>query len=182
MFNVNGDIYQNDTLIDNIYLKKTGGSISGNLSVSNSLSASSLTVGTLSISKASIVDIIYPINSIYMSVDSTSPETLFGGTWERLKDRFLLGAGDTYTNGASGGSDSHTHNLNNAYVKANAAGNTLFFSERSGVSWTYNGIRYFNGYSNGSGGQTWGWNLGGTTDSTNSLPPYLVVYMWKRIG
>ncbi len=39
---------------------------------------------------------IYPIGSIYLSVSSTDPSLLFGGVWEQIKDRFLLGAGDTY--------------------------------------------------------------------------------------
>ena len=51
---------------------------------------------------------IYPVGSIYMSVNSTSPASLFGGTWEELKDKFLLGAGDTYSSGATGGEASHT--------------------------------------------------------------------------
>lgn len=46
-----------------------------------------------------IIDLIYPIGSIYMSVNSASPATLFGGTWTQLKDMFLLGAGDTYSIG-----------------------------------------------------------------------------------
>ena len=54
----------------------------------------------------------YPVGSIYMSVADTSPETLFGGTWEQLKDKFLLGAGDTYTAGTTGGSASHTLTTN----------------------------------------------------------------------
>lgn len=59
-------------------------------------------------SDVDIVNLIYPVGSIYMSVASASPATLFGGTWEQLKDRFLLGAGDTYTAGDTGGSASHT--------------------------------------------------------------------------
>lgn len=35
---------------------------------------------------------IYPVGSIYMSVNNTSPQTLFGGTWERIKGKFLLSA------------------------------------------------------------------------------------------
>ena len=38
-------------------------------------------------------DKIYPIGSIYISANSTNPHDLFGGTWEQLKDRFLLGCG-----------------------------------------------------------------------------------------
>ena len=46
---------------------------------------------------------MYPVGSIYLSVNSTNPATLFGGTWVQLKDRFLLGAGSSYTNGSTGG-------------------------------------------------------------------------------
>lgn len=46
----------------------------------------------------------HPIHSLYWSSDSTSPNILFGGgTWVQIKDRFILSAGDTYANGATGG-------------------------------------------------------------------------------
>ena len=51
---------------------------------------------------------IYPVGSIYMSVNSTSPASLFGGTWEQLKDRFLIGAGNSYEVNATGGEATHT--------------------------------------------------------------------------
>ena len=57
---------------------------------------------------ADILAAVYPVGSIYMSTNNTSPATLFGGTWEQLKDRFLLGAGDTYTAGNTGGAATHT--------------------------------------------------------------------------
>lgn len=64
--------------------------------------------------KATMVDTIYPVGAIYMSTSSTSPASLFGGTWIQLKDRFLVGTGDTYSNGATGGaaSASHSHTVN----------------------------------------------------------------------
>ena len=49
----------------------------------------------------------YPVGSIYMSVSSTSPATLFGGTWERIQGRFLLGASSTYGAGTTGGEATH---------------------------------------------------------------------------
>jgi hypothetical protein len=39
----------------------------------------------------------HPVGSLYWSSDPTDPSTLFGGTWVRIKDRFVLAAGDTYT-------------------------------------------------------------------------------------
>lgn len=50
----------------------------------------------------------YPVGSIYMSVNSTSPASLFGGTWQQIKDRFLMCAGSTYKAGGTGGEASHT--------------------------------------------------------------------------
>ena len=52
---------------------------------------------------------IYPVGSIYMCTNAASPAILFGGEWERLKDRFLLGAGDTYEAGATGGAASQSY-------------------------------------------------------------------------
>lgn len=51
---------------------------------------------------------IYPIGSIYMSVNEVDPSTIFGGTWQQIKDKFLLASGDVYNNGATGGEATHT--------------------------------------------------------------------------
>lgn len=60
--------------------------------------------------KANIINMVYPVGSIYMSVASTDPSTfLTGTTWTRLKDRFLLGAGDTYSAGDTGGAASQSY-------------------------------------------------------------------------
>lgn len=55
-----------------------------------------------------IVDKIYPIGSIYMSVNNVNPSNLFGGGWEQIKDKFILSAGDTYEAGNTGGASSVT--------------------------------------------------------------------------
>lgn len=56
---------------------------------------------------------IYPIGSIYMSANNVSPSTLFPGTsWIQLKDRFLLGAGNTYIAGTTGEAATVTRNAN----------------------------------------------------------------------
>ncbi len=93
--------------------------------------------------EADMLSKVYPIGSIYMSVNSTNPSTLFGGTWAQLKDRFLLGVGDSTTVNATGGSKtvtltseqmpshthtftgkSHSHGLNSHKHTYNKADNT----------------------------------------------------------
>ena len=67
---------------------------------------------------------LYPIGSVYISFNSTDPSTLFGGTWQRLKDTFLLVNGDSYAPNTTGGSatktiavsnmPSHNHSVNSS--------------------------------------------------------------------
>lgn len=69
--------------------------------------------------KAEAILEAHPIGSLYWSSKDTNPSTLFGGTWTPIKDKFVLAAGDTYANGATGGAatvtlttqqiPSHTH-------------------------------------------------------------------------
>ena len=69
--------------------------------------------------KNSHLELIYPVGSIYMSVNDTNPEVLFGGQWKKIEGMFLLGSSNTYplkTNNknTTGGSKdaiivSHTH-------------------------------------------------------------------------
>ena len=51
--------------------------------------------------------LIYPIGSIYMSINNVDPGLLFGGTWEQIQDMFLLAAGDSYKAGVTGGEATH---------------------------------------------------------------------------
>lgn len=59
-------------------------------------------------------DDVYPVGSIYLSMANTNPGTLFGGTWEKLDNKFILSAGNSYNAGDTGGSNnavvvSHNH-------------------------------------------------------------------------
>lgn len=142
-----------------------------------------------------ICNLIYPLGSIYMSINNVNPSALFGGTWEQLKDRFLLGAGDTYVNGTIGGSishshssASHTHNLNSGYVLMNIGAGGIQYQEKQIPSWTTNAAINTNSSYGASLTRTWGINLGGNVGSTTPsnvstetvVPPYLTVYIWKR--
>ena len=62
---------------------------------------------------APLLNLVYPIGSIYWSSNNTNPATLFGGTWTQIKDRFILAAGDYYSNGATGGGATVTLTVSN---------------------------------------------------------------------
>jgi len=117
------------------------------------------------------VDFIYPVGSIYMSVNSTNPGTLFGGTWSQLKDRFLLGAGNTYTNGNTGGAATVTLTVNQMPKHSH----TVYRSTETGSFFGLTGV---------SPSQTTQYAVNtteaGNNEAHNNMPPYLVVYMWKR--
>lgn len=136
-----------------------------------------------------ILNSVYPIGSIYISVNSTDPGTLFGGTWERIKDRFLLSAGDTYAAGNTGGSakatlPSHTHTF--------GSGGYQLWGAKIGKGSTEPGNQISGDkkyYAAATGGSTsnykWLENVDskGVSDvSQANMPPYLAVYVWKRIS
>lgn len=91
----------------------------------------------------------YPVGSIYMSVNQTSPATLFGGTWQRIQDTFLLAAGTTYTAGDTGGEathiltpsetalKSHTHSYSKAASPTGSAGG---HSHTMPIGWDTNSL------------------------------------------
>lgn len=157
---------------------------------------------------AQLLDIFYPVGSIYTSTKSTSPATLFGGTWVQIKDTFLLTAGDTYSAGSQGGSATHTHTT---------AGHVLTVNEMPKHSHTVSSRMKSDGTNNGSTFNISNWgspasgnshyilqtsgvaaslssgqyvgalNTGGSashshgdTGFSSNLPPYKVVYAWER--
>ena len=259
----------------NFTIGKTAKSFNGTAAVSWSLDeiGSNVYVGTTAPSDADVdvwidpsgaIDLsalwnsVYPVGSIYMSVNSTNPGTLFSGTtWTQLTDRFLLGAGSTYSNGATGGSanttlttanlpshthsfsatsgnqsanhthslNSHTHTIPAMEGSTNNPGDhthlvttrTTSYGQGSQSAWrclSWTGTNsdweqhitsggggghthtvsipadtYNTGKSSGSTGSNSAnhtHSVSGTTGSAGSgtsftnLPPYLVVYMWKR--
>lgn len=57
-------------------------------------------------------DKIYPVGSIYMSMEETSPAELFGGRWEKIQGKFLLASNSTYKVGDAGGEEKHKLTIN----------------------------------------------------------------------
>ena len=123
-----------------------------------------------------LIDTIYPVGSIYMSINNTNPSTLFGGTWEQIQDTFLLSAGSTYTAGDTGGSANHLHKTGIGH-----AANYLVFDTKNHSETTsslgFSTVPSASGVSTTSVVDLYSEMQ---TNSVSNLPPYLVVYMWKR--
>lgn len=150
---------------------------------------------------STVLAAVYPVGAIYISANATSPATLFGGTWEQIKDRFLLSAGDSYTAGATGGEATHTltesekgshfhgfgyHNNNNNGTFVSTGGTATSYPLKSGTTgafWNGNGGGSFSGADVGNLNLITSLGVTDTPPSPhNNMPPYLVVYMWKRIA
>lgn len=122
-----------------------------------------------------------PIGYIYVSSDPTSPAELFGGTWEALTDRVIVGAGGKYAVNSTGGSETHTltidempsHN-HTATVYSRASGSysaseaRLIYQDYTTTSWV-------------AEGRTWFENTGGGA-AHNNMQPYIAKYMWERVA
>ena len=145
-------------------------------------------------------DEIYPVGSIYMSMDATSPAELFGGEWEVIIDSFLLAAGGGLAgySGETGGENVHQLTADEMpEVKGQlefrtSGGNNIpsLYGSSSTTPFTYNGAI----------GSQWATMASSTTNSSkakntvitfdngcqgvshNNMPPYLSVFMWQRVG
>ena len=124
-------------------------------------------------SKISLIDTIYPMGSIYLSINATNPSEYFGGTWEQITSDAYLKIVSSNA-GSLGGTSadhkipiesmpSHTHGIYGALT-----GETKPISN-SGNDW---GV-----------GTTRGWNQNSNTYTGGGqayYPYYYGVYVWKR--
>lgn len=125
-----------------------------------------------------ILEAVYPVGSIYMSVNGTSPATLFGGTWEAIQGKFLLGADSgVYKAGNTGGEATHTLTVDEMP------------EHRHTIAYPNAGGPYGDAaicYPEGSDTEkTWMAEMcktqsAGNSKAHNNMPPYLAVYIWKR--
>lgn len=150
------------------------------------------TITDLQSKLAKITDKIYPVGSIYISANSTSPADLLGGTWEQIKDRFLLAAGDTYSAGSTGGEAQHT--LTVGEIPSHS--HEIVVRAQGYDGWgTYTskayGIMFKNSDTVGYHGPNYTAHsvtvtndadtmTNGGSQPHNNMPPYLAVCVWKR--
>lgn len=140
----------------------------------------------------------HPVGSIYQTISPENPAVTFGGgTWERIENRFIMGASDTYPAGSTGGSTAHEHEyklefmwLFGALVGYPTSAITTYNYKTQ--SWNDNNKKVNDGqytlandgfsstYGEKPGGETY--SVTGNTASSSSIPPYYSVYIWRRVA
>lgn len=133
--------------------------------------------------KVKLLDLTYPVGSIYMSVNNTNPSSLFGGTWEEFaKGKTLIGVDTTQTEfntvEKTGGEKTHKLIIDEMPIhtpKWNGySAGILYTGSGSGVTYALFGSDAWRG-STSNGIQP----VGGDK-AHNNLQPYITCYMWKR--
>ena len=139
---------------------------------------------------------IFPVGSVYITVSKLNPRYLFGGTWEQIKDVFLLACGDTYSNGDTGGAATHDHLYRVGYRPYYGSlvgndNNAIMLYDYRNRSWNYGasdgGLPDSNSINKAltkseNAIKSAEYSVMAHTDKADNMPPYLAVYMWKRIA
>lgn len=118
----------------------------------------------------------FAVGSIYISTVETSPASIYGGSWEQIKDTFLLACGDSFAAGTKGGEANHTLTQDEMPSHNHAGDNTgvaKFTPATSSAYWAW---------FNASGYQQMLTTYIGGNQAHNNMPPYLSVYMWRRVS
>lgn len=177
---------------------KADGTRISRIEVSPASNSNDTSIATTAWVKSKMLDFIYPVGSIYMSVNNVSPQTFLGGTWVALQDRFLIGAGHSYAVNATGGATTHTltvnempshsHTFAGSSIAAHNHGLFISGDGNAGLgdhvvealrTWANLDNRYVTN-TNGASGVSGSIAASGGNHAHSIMNPYLAVYMWKR--
>ena len=132
---------------------------------------------------AAVVERDHPVGSLYISANPTSPAELYGGTWERIEGRFIMGASDTYPAGSTGG------NLQMVLSPENipAVGFSIPTNDTQKDDIHVNKWDFMASVSQETAdGGKFHSGLYGSTNNGNSpvdiLNPYYSMYIWRRVA
>ena len=150
--------------------------------------------GNLTINNKTIFDLIYPIGSIYLSVNSTNPKNLFGGTWIQWgsgRVPVCVNTSNSKFNSVekTGGAETHTlttsqmpshsgHIPNASYAWGDAGEATYVLDRNSGAVFQHATNRPY--VLRAGNEMCLRSNNEGGNGAHNNLQPYITCYMWKR--
>ena len=131
---------------------------------------------------AAVVERDHPVGSLYISENATSPAELYGGTWERIEGKFIMGASDTYPAGSTGGSATHRQTAKEVASHAHDIGTNVSGTLMTVPQWKF----YITSVSqvtdpNGYECYRMATNTTGDGEPMNILNPYYSAYIWRRV-
>ena len=154
--------------------------------------------GNLTVGGKTLVDLIYPVGSVYISFNNEAdPSVLFGGTWERIRNRFLWAATENGVMGETGGEAEHTLTRNEIpnhdhYLGQQGNSTRMLLSniaDNDPNKEAYTTLLNFSSEGYLKPTVTWGGYLlaRDLVDTPhdqphNNMPPFIQVAMWKRIA
>lgn len=171
----------------------SGGTMSGNINMGGYLISNIRTPenDNDAVSKKSLLDLVYPVNSVYITLSRTSPAEIWGGTWTQITGRVLIGVGAPSTNnsnyfgaitggwqidnpGETGGQDYHTLTVDEMPEHSHTiptvgdSGGTVSAS----IRWDYKLKDYGKPSTSKTGGN----------GKHNNMMPYFGAYIWYRVA
>ena len=165
--------------------------------------AGKVSAGALQVGGKSLLDLVYPVGAVYMSLSAANPATLFGGTWLPIEGKFLLAADTAHPAATTGGAENHTLTVEQLPAHSHRVyGDT----DATSVGHDHGIPNIKNGAAGeyGAYAETWGYGSGERELNTNFvdithihrvdvvsqttgggtsfslMPPYMAVYMWRR--
>lgn len=123
-----------------------------------------------------MVDRMWPIGSIYLSVDATDPATRFGGRWTRIENAFLLAASSAHPAGERGGEESHTLTVGELPAHTHEQAPMQYGHDWLGTPGQWSAS------SSDSATHQYATAATGGGAAHNNMPPYVAVYVWQRVG
>lgn len=129
---------------------------------------------------AAMLEVVYPVGSIYMSTSETSPAVLFGGVWERIEGSFLLASNTAHPAGSTGGAA--THELTKTELPKNVTFDLEVANESTPGDVTLSSAMPLYRYATRTTSYigTLHPALPGEGTPIDIMPPYLAVNIWKR--
>lgn len=135
---------------------------------------------------AAVVERDHPVGSLYISENATSPAELYGGTWERIGGKFIIGASDTYPAGSTGGSATHTQAQNE--VAGHIHGQKIWAQGSTGTEVLGFASGQYKVFSASASALIL--NAGSTNENYNQdgtipmdiLNPHYSAYIWRRVA
>ena len=141
---------------------------------------------------AAVVERDHPVGSLYISENLTSPAELYGGTWERIEGKFIMGASDDYPAGSTGGSATHTQTVNempsHGFYIATVGNSGTRFKVTANLGAVQNVNAYAElalnkvSYDSISTNGFLGTNVIGDSAPMNIINPYYSMYIWRRVA